>query len=88
MMVSKQDRAKLIKEFERRNSFGNKNALVRIRSRYTIAVWIPQQQNWMAGDGHAPTPEGAVQCADYDTLMLFKTQKETMFKAYLFGGMK
>lgn len=76
---------KLIKEFERQES-GHRTALVRIRSRYTIAEWNYHLKKWMAGDGLASTPDGAVENATYDTLHLFETQKEALSKVVYFFG--
>jgi len=76
---------KLIKEFERQES-GHRTALVRIRSRYAIVEWNYHLKKWVAGDGLASTPDRAVQGADYDTLLLFKTQKEALSKVVYFFG--
>lgn len=66
-----------IKEFERQYS-GYRIALVRIRSRYTIAEWNYYLKKWVAGDGYAFTPDRAVETATYNTLLLFRTQKDAL----------
>ena len=67
--------SELIREFTAVNQYGNRNAIVKIGSRYTTAIYNKHHSNWTAGNAIGSTATAAVEYANYDTLDKYRTIK-------------